>query len=72
MATFASLLKAQERAVAKVADGTWIEAYSILKADGTPGVRFLRPLNVTPAPGGTFDGMNQEGAWDETTSDSVT
>lgn len=72
MGAFASLLKAQERAVAKVDDGTWVQAYAQLNKDGNPSVRFLRYMSETETPAGTFDGMNKEGAWDETTLDTVT
>ena len=72
MATFANIAAADARAQAKVADGTWIEAYSANRHDGQAIVRFLRKMDVTDVTAGTFDGMNKKGAWDETSSDSVT
>ncbi len=72
MTAFASLLKADERAVSKVEDGTWVAAYSQLDVSGNPSVRFLRYMSETENPAGTGDGMNKEGSWDTTTSDSAT
>lgn len=71
MATFASLAAADARAAAKVADGTWVEAFGALRTDGQPIVRFLRFMNITDVPFGTFDGQNTAGAWDESSSDTT-
>jgi len=81
MALFASFAAAEARAYAKMADQTWQIAYPILDSSsgGQPAVRFLRWMSVTgdnqpstDVTGGTFDKMNQIGAWDQTNDDSVT
>ena len=71
MAAFASFAEAEARAAAKVLDGTWVEAFPILKANGAPAVRFMRYMNVAEAPSATFDLMNKAGAWDETTDNAT-
>lgn len=72
MADFADLAEADARAQAKVLDGTWIEAYGELDKDGVPKVRFLRNMFITDVAAGTFDTMNEAGAWDESKSNTAT
>ena len=64
MAAFATMLAAEQRAKAKMADGTWIEAFSQKTINGTIAVRVLRkaaPLSQGPA----------SGAWADITDDAV-
>jgi hypothetical protein len=80
MALFASFAAAEARAYAKMADQTWQIAYPILDGPGgQPSVRFLRWMSftgdnqpLTDVTAGTFDKMNQIGAWDQTNDDAVT
>ena len=56
MAAFATMAAAEARAVAKVADGTWINAHSQRGITGTIGVRVQRKMSAaglaTPSTGG--------------------
>ncbi len=48
MAAFANMAAAETRAVAKVKDGTWVNAHSMRQDDGTIAVnvqRFMSPTN---------------------------
>ncbi len=48
MAAFADMAAAETRAVAKVKDGTWVNAHSMRQNDGTIAVRvhrFMSPTN---------------------------
>ncbi len=63
MAAFATFAAAESRAVAKVADGTWVNAHAQHGVTGTPGVRVQRFMSPTnPA----------YGAWVEITDDATT
>ena len=62
MAAFADMAGADARAVAKVADLTWINAHSCRQIDGTIAVRVQRKMSPTN-PG--------YGAWVEITDDAV-
>lgn len=62
MAAFADMAAAETRAVAKVADGTWINAHSQRGITGTIGVRVQRKMSPTN-PG--------YGAWVEITDDAT-
>ena len=79
MAALASLQAADAICVTNMANKTWVEAYSERDKDGTIKIRFLRWINtagengpVTDVTSGTFDTMNEIGAWDETDQDNVT
>jgi len=81
MALFTTFAAAEGRAYAMMANNTWQIAFPILdqNAGGQPGVRFLRWMNtlgqnspLTDVTAGTFDTMNQIGAWDQTYQDNVT
>jgi hypothetical protein len=69
MADFATLAEAEERARAKMADGTWVAAFGCRAANGAPAVRILRPMSAS---GSTADGMNKAGAWDQTVDAAAT
>ena len=73
MANFATFQAAQDRAQAKVDDGTWVDAFGMLDKDGIPKVRFERKCQISSddTAGGTVEGMNTSGAWDETRSDTA-
>lgn len=71
MATFATLAAADARAISQRDAGVWVDAFSILDVVGQPSVRFLRYMNITDVPAGTFDGMNEAGAWDQTKDDAT-
>lgn len=60
MAAFADMAAAETRAVAKVADGTWVNAHSMRQADSTIGVRVQRFMSPTNP---------DHGAWVEITQD---
>lgn len=62
MAAFANMAAAETRAVAKVADGTWINAHSQRGVTGTIGVRVQRKMSAS-AP--------DNGAWAEITDDGT-
>jgi len=63
MAAFATFAAAEAQAVAKVADGTWVNAHAARKVDGTLAVRVQRFMSATnPA----------YGAWVEITDDETT
>lgn len=62
MAAFATMAAAEARAVAKVADGTWINAHSQRGITGTIGVRVQRKMSAA-AP--------DNGAWVEITDDGT-
>lgn len=63
MAAFATMAAAEARAVAKVADKTWVNAHSQRGNTGTIGVRVQRFMSATN-PG--------YGAWVEITDDATT
>jgi hypothetical protein len=63
MAAFGTMAAADARAVAKVADGTWINAHSQRGVTGTIGVRVQRKMSAA-APG--------NGGWVEITDDATT
>lgn len=63
MAAFGTHTACETRAVAKVADKTWINAHSCRKKDGTLAVRMQRKMSPT-AP--------DAGAWVEITDDATT
>lgn len=62
MSAFATFAAAEVRAVAKVADGTWINAHAARQVDGTLCVRVQRKMSPTN-PG--------YGAWTEITDDAT-
>lgn len=63
MAAFATFAAAEARAVAKVADGTWVNAHACRQVGGTLAVRVQRFMSPTnPA----------YGAWVEITDDGTT
>ena len=63
MAAFATMVAAETRAYALVADGTWVNAHSMRQNDGTIAVRVQRFMSPTnPA----------FGAWVEITDDATT
>ena len=62
MAAFADMAAADARAVAKVADGTWVVAHSQRTQAGVIGVRVQRKMSAA-APG--------NGAWVEITDDAT-
>jgi len=66
MAAFADFAACEVRAVAKVADGTWIAAHACRQKDGTLAVRVQRKMSTSSA------ATQQYGAWTELTSDSST
>jgi len=74
MALLASLEAADARAVSLVAAGTWVVAHSLndTGGGGQASIRFMRYMNVTDVTEGTFDTMNEIGAWDITNQDNVT
>lgn len=62
MAAFATFAACETRAVAKVADKTWINAHAARQVNGTLCVRVQRPMSATnPA----------YGAWVEITDDAT-
>jgi len=65
MAAFATFAAAEARAVAKVADHTWINAHAGRKVDGTICVRVQRKMSAASA------GAQQYGGWIELTDDAV-
>ena len=62
MGAFATMAAADARAVAKVADKTWIVAHSQRGVTGTIGVRVQRPMSPTNP---------SYGAWVEITDDAT-
>lgn len=46
MAAFATMAAAEARAVAKVADGTWVNAHAQRSVIGTIGVRVQRKMSA--------------------------
>lgn len=46
MSAFATTTAAEDRAKAKTLDNTWIEAHCMRTANGTIGVRVLRPMQT--------------------------
>ena len=64
MASFATMDAAEARAKTMVANNSWYEAHSARAMDGTIVVRFRRFMTVSASP--------QNGAWVETSDDSVT
>lgn len=62
MAAFATMVAAETRAKAKVADGTWVNAHSCKLKDGTIAVRVQRFMSP--------DNPNY-GAWVEITDDGT-
>ena len=63
MAAFATIAAAEARAIEKVADGTWVNAHSERKMDGTIAVRVQRFMSPTNP---------DHGAWVEITDDATT
>lgn len=63
MAAFATFAAAEARAVAKVADGTWLNAHAAQQIDGTLCVRVQREMSPTNL---------DYGAWVEITDDATT
>ena len=63
MAAFATFAEAEARAVAKVADGTWINAHAQQMFDGTIAVRVQRFMSPTNP---------DYGAWVDITDDATT
>lgn len=61
MAPFSTFESAETRAVAKVADGTWINAHAARQVDGTIRVRVQRKMTSALT----------EGAWVEITDDAT-
>lgn len=47
MAAFSTFAAAEVRAVAKVADGTWVNAHAMRQFDGTLAVRVQRKMSPT-------------------------
>ncbi len=64
MAAFASLDAADRRASAKMADNTWLEAFSCRLSSGSIAVRVLRPMS----PGAGL----ANGGWVDITDDATT
>jgi hypothetical protein len=78
MAALISLDQADVLCSSRIIDRTWVSAYSMRKQNGAIAIRFLRFMPnsaqknvITDVTQGTFDTMNEIGAWDETTDDSV-
>jgi len=66
MADFADLAAAETRAKAKVADGTWIEAFACRATTGGKyAVRVQRKMSAASA------GAQQAGGWVEITDDAT-
>lgn len=63
MAAFATDAAAEARAVAKVADGTWVNAHAMRQGDGTIAVRVQRYMSPTNP---------DYGEWVEITDDATT
>lgn len=63
MAAFATMADAEVRAVAKVADGTWVNAHSQRGFTGTIGVRVQRKMSAASP---------DNGGWVEITDDATT
>ena len=63
MAAFASFAAAETRAVAKVADGTWINAHAAQTVSGTICVRVQRKMSAGAGA--------EHGAWVEITDDGT-
>ena len=63
MAAFSTFAAAEARAVAKVKDGTWINAHAEQKIDGTIAVRVQRYMSPSNP---------DYGAWVEITDDATT
>lgn len=79
MAALTSLDQADQLAQSRIDDRTWSNAHSQRDTNGKITIRFQRWLPnsghanaITDVTAGTFDGMNQIGAWDETNQDNVT
>ena len=78
MSALISLDQADGLVSARVNDRTWVSAYSMRKQNGAIAIRFLRWLPnsnqknvVTDVTQGTFDTMNQIGAWDRIYDDAA-
>jgi hypothetical protein len=65
MAAFATFAAAEARAVAKVADGTWVTAHAQRTFNGTLAVRVQRKMAPTSAT------TRQYGAWTNITDDGT-
>jgi hypothetical protein len=65
MAAFATMAAADARAVAKVADGTWINAHSQRGITGTIGVRVQRKMSAAGL------ATASTGGWVEITDDGT-
>lgn len=66
MADFATLALAEARAVAKVADGTWVQAHACRQTvGGKYAVRVQRKMSSAS------NGARAAGGWVEITSDSA-
>lgn len=63
MASFSTFADAEARAVAKVADGTWINAHACRQVDGTLAVRVQRKMSPTNP---------DNGGWVEIADDATT
>jgi predicted TIM-barrel enzyme len=62
MAAFASFTAAEQRAMAKTADGTWVEAHAGVTFGGTICVRIMRKMSASSP---------EAGAWVEVTDDAT-
>ncbi len=70
--SFSTLQEADAAAVARMADGTYVSAYSARRTDGTIILRGLLPLSVdsqgaTAITGTNQDSMSRGGSWEEVT-----
>lgn len=61
MAAFADMAAAETRAVAKVADGTWINAHSQRGVTGTIGVRVQRKMSPSEPDAGAWVEISDDG-----------
>ena len=69
MGAFADFSAAEQRAIDKVNDGTWVEAFGCQNNAGVIAVRLLRKKSDAAV---NFDGQTGGGAWDEVTDDTTT
>jgi hypothetical protein len=69
MSAFTDFSEACQRAIDKVNDGTWVEAFACYNSAGVIAVRLLRKKGDTTT---TFDGETGGGSWDEVTDNAAT
>ncbi len=61
MAAFADMAAAESRVRTKVADGTWINAHSCRKQDGTIAVRVQRKMSPSAPDAGAWVEISDDG-----------